>query len=341
MKKFYTLSLLLLSSFGFAQASNGFTATPPAALNANGWSTHSGTGGQIVTSTGSLTYAGLTSTGNKTQIVAGNSEDINLASASPITTAMGTAYYSGLINVLNTTLLSPNSDLIGNYFLMLGTTSGATVTVFNARIYIKAGSVANTFNLGILNNSGVPTTTPATTVTPTFSTTDFPIGTTLFLVTKFNFATNTASLFVNPTIGGTEGTATITNATGITAAPAQFLSLAIRQAGTTSFTNGNIEIDEVRIGSTWGYVTAASLSVKQNAISGLNMYPNPVKNGNLYITSNSSEAKSVEIYDILGKQVLNAKVSNNTVNVSNLQGGAYIVKINEEGKTATRKLIIE
>jgi hypothetical protein len=88
-------------------------------------------------------------------------------------------------------------------------------------------------------------------------------------------------------------------------------------------------------------VNTCVLSVKQNEISGLNMYPNPVKNGNLYITSNSSEAKSVEIYDILGKQVLNAKVSNNTVNVSNLKGGSYIVKINEEGKTASRKLIIE
>ena len=84
-----------------------------------------------------------------------------------------------------------------------------------------------------------------------------------------------------------------------------------------------------------------NLSVKQNEISGLNMYPNPVTKGTLYITSNSNSAKSVSIFDVLGRQVLNAKVSNNTVNVSNLKGGAYIVKINEEGKTATRKLIIE
>lgn len=84
-----------------------------------------------------------------------------------------------------------------------------------------------------------------------------------------------------------------------------------------------------------------ALSIKQNEILGLNMYPNPVSNGNLYISTDSNSAKSVEIYDILGKQVLNAKVSNNAVNVSNLKGGAYIVKINEEGKTATRKLIIE
>ncbi|MBC7846794.1 MAG: T9SS type A sorting domain-containing protein [Flavobacterium sp.] len=83
------------------------------------------------------------------------------------------------------------------------------------------------------------------------------------------------------------------------------------------------------------------LGVKQNTISGLNMYPNPVSNGTLYITSNSSEAKSVSVYDLLGKQVLNAKTSNNAVNVSSLKGGSYIVKITEDGKTDTKKLIIQ
>jgi hypothetical protein len=85
----------------------------------------------------------------------------------------------------------------------------------------------------------------------------------------------------------------------------------------------------------------ATLGVKQNAIVGLNMYPNPVSNGTLYITSNSGEAKSISVYDILGKQVLNTKTSNSTVNVSNLKGGAYIVKITEDGKTDTKKLIIQ
>lgn len=83
------------------------------------------------------------------------------------------------------------------------------------------------------------------------------------------------------------------------------------------------------------------LGIKQNAISGLNMYPNPVKDGNLFITSNSDEAKSVAVYDTLGKQVLNAKTSNKAVNVSALKSGSYIVKITEEGKTDTKKLIIE
>lgn len=83
------------------------------------------------------------------------------------------------------------------------------------------------------------------------------------------------------------------------------------------------------------------LSIQQNAISGLKMYPNPVKDGNLYITSNSSEAKTVAVYDILGKRVLESKASNNSVNVSSLKSGLYIIKITEDGKTDARKLIIE
>ena len=83
------------------------------------------------------------------------------------------------------------------------------------------------------------------------------------------------------------------------------------------------------------------LSTKQNSISGLNLYPNPVSNGVLYITSNSSNAKTVSVYNILGKQVLNTKTSNNAVNVTNLKSGSYIVKISENGNTDTKKLIIE
>ena len=99
--------------------------------------------------------------------------------------------------------------------------------------------------------------------------------------------------------------------------------------------NGMYAIDDFNIR------TYVPLSVKQNAIAGLNMYPNPVANGTLFITSKSSEVKSVSIYDLLGKQVLNTKTSNNAVNVSNLKGGSYIIKITEDGKTDTKKLIIQ
>ncbi len=74
-------------------------------------------------------------------------------------------------------------------------------------------------------------------------------------------------------------------------------------------------------------------------IDGLKMYPNPAKN-NLYIETALNSDINVSIVNMLGKEVVNTKVVNNTVNVSSLTAGIYIVKITEESKTATKKLII-
>lgn len=86
-------------------------------------------------------------------------------------------------------------------------------------------------------------------------------------------------------------------------------------------------------------VVDQTLGVKQNSIEGLKVYPNPVVDGKLYINSTANASKAVVIYDVLGKQVVNT-TTQNAVNVSNLNAGVYIVKITEEGKTATRKLVI-
>ena len=83
-----------------------------------------------------------------------------------------------------------------------------------------------------------------------------------------------------------------------------------------------------------------TLSVKDNAIAGLKVYPNPVTGGKFFISSEANTEKTVVIFDVLGKQVLNTTATE-SVNVSNLKGGVYIVKITEEGKTATRKLVIK
>jgi len=335
MKKLYTLSLSLLTiSLSLAQAADPFLGT--GSLNANGWVTHSGaTPGQQTITAGSLNYPGLTSQGNRTQIIAGNTEDVNLASASPLT---GNAYYSALINLPNDTGLALNTDPTGNYFLMMGTTAGANVTNFYGRLYIKAGTTAGTFNLGILNG-------PGGTATPSYSSTDYAVNTTYFVVVKYDRTANSASLFVNPVIGGTEGTATVTatNATGTSAlgATTNLLSLAIRQAGNATAGTGNIDIDEVRMGESWAYVTAATLRNNQNSISGLRVYPNPVSNGTLYIETAANAEKTVTVFDVLGKQVLNTTTSDNAVNVNALRAGVYVVKITEEGKTATRKLVIK
>jgi hypothetical protein len=327
MKKFYTLSFLLLASLSFGQVTDTFTGT--GILSANGWTLHSGTASQLTISSGSLTYSGLTPTGNKIALVAGNSEDVNKSVGTAIT---GVAYFSAVLNLPNITGLTT----AGDYSISLGAQTGATVTGLYGRLMLKTGVAANTFNIGLVNTSGTGTT-------PTYLATDYPTGTPVLVVVKYDRSNNTAYLFVNPALDSTEPVPSLTNATGTTAAPASIASICLRQAGTATIGTGNVEYDDVRAGSTWAYVTTSTLvlSVKQNEISGLTIYPNPVTKGTLYISSNNASAKSVAIFDVLGKQVLNAKTSNNAVNVSSLKGGVYILKITEDGKTDTRKLIIE
>jgi hypothetical protein len=331
MKNLYTLTLLIASCLAFGQSTDPFLSAAGTTLDANGWFWHSGIQGQLTIAAGSLAYPGLPADGNKAALVAGNTQDVNQPAGASIT---GTAYYSAILNVPNTTGLHPNSAT-GDYFMMATSTSGGTgVTIFQGRLYIRTGSVENTFNLGVLNGSGG-------TAAPTFAATDFPVGTPVFVVVKYDLTSNTASLFVNPGIGGTEGAATVTNNTGSNAAPAQIAGIGLRQGGNGTAGTGNVEIDLVRIADNWGFVTSGTLRTNQNGINGLSVYPNPVTNGNLYITSDSNEIKNVIIYDILGKKVVNTNVTDQAVNVSPLNSGVYIVKITEAGKTATRKLIIK
>ena len=80
---------------------------------------------------------------------------------------------------------------------------------------------------------------------------------------------------------------------------------------------------------------------KQQAIDGLNLYPNPVSNGKIYITSKSGENKDITIYDVLGKSVLQVVLSTKELNIASLSPGIYIIKVRENEATATRKLIIK
>lgn len=75
-------------------------------------------------------------------------------------------------------------------------------------------------------------------------------------------------------------------------------------------------------------------------IEGLNFYPNPVSNGKIYITSKSSLDKEVIIFDVLGKAVFQAIVTNKELNISSISSGVYIIKIREGDAAATRKLIV-
>jgi hypothetical protein len=105
---------------------------------------------------------------------------------------------------------------------------------------------------------------------------------------------------------------------------------------TNTYQGGNFRVDNVTFTG-----TAITAGVKQNEIANLKLFPNPLKGNVLTVVTNSGVEKSVAVFDVLGKQVISAKTVNGTLNAANLTAGVYVVKITEEGKTATRKLIVQ
>jgi hypothetical protein len=100
-------------------------------------------------------------------------------------------------------------------------------------------------------------------------------------------------------------------------------------------------IDEIRVATNWEQALLGTLGTTAVKTSELKMYPNPVTNGKLYITSASNLEKDVVIINSLGQQVLQTKTFTEAINVSALNKGTYFVKITEAGISTTKKLIIQ
>ena len=310
------LGLPYYEPFAYAEASNlGQTQQ---------WSNNN-TGDNIIIAGGNLTpaYAGLNPSTTGYAIFGGEGLD---CSTSFTSTTTGTVYYSFILNV-NT--MAGVTAAAGGYFATLGSSS----TNFGATLWTKRVD-DGVYNLGIETRSDAAGTT--------FDTTALVTGATYFVVVGYTLGASasddTVSLWINPTINGAQPAATITDThTGTDLTSISNFILRQDSTGETP----SMSVDELRIGTTWAQVTNGTLGTNQYTIAGLKMYPNPVTNGTLFIETSANAEKTVTVFDVLGKQVLNTTTSNNTINVASLHTGVYIVNITEEGKTASRKLVIK
>ena len=108
----------------------------------------------------------------------------------------------------------------------------------------------------------------------------------------------------------------------------------------SSETEMTIDI-EAGSGVWWRYQMQiqATANLNENVLNSIKMYPNPV-NDYLNFDTNSNEHIDVQIFDILGKSVLQLENVRNLVNVSELKSGVYFVQITLGTKKGTKKLII-
>ncbi|WP_136466017.1 T9SS type A sorting domain-containing protein [Flagellimonas onchidii] len=76
-------------------------------------------------------------------------------------------------------------------------------------------------------------------------------------------------------------------------------------------------------------------------LKGFKMYPNPAYGDEVYVTTASNGTKEIKIYDVFGEVVLTDRITTNTLNISRLVPGVYVLQVTEKEKTMTRKLVVK
>jgi hypothetical protein len=299
----------------------GFDYTDGSALGNQQMWTNVNSGDEILATTGSLSYTGLTPIGNSVVF-----DGAGIDCFSPLTTiSSGTVYYSFLLNISS---MAGVTNANGGYFAGFGSN---TTTLGGTLWAIRVDD--STYELGIEVRTGTSTNT-------TFTSNNYATGVTHLVVVayRFNGATtddDTVDLFVDPTVGAVEPTSTISDfhaATDLSDISYFFL----RQDSTSE--TGSLQIDELKITTTW---SEATLSTKKQNIENFKIYPNPTSLGYVNISSKSNSKLDVSVFDVLGKQVIKETVNDNVLNVSKLNSGIYIMKVSQDDATTTQKLVIK
>ena len=83
------------------------------------------------------------------------------------------------------------------------------------------------------------------------------------------------------------------------------------------------------------------LSIGENDSLDMVIYPNPVDGDYVTIQTPLNGDKLVEVFDVNGRKVMERLLTTDTLNVSSISAGMYIVKVTVEDQSNVSKLIIE
>jgi len=217
----------------------------------------------------------------------------------------------------------------GGYFVVLAQSSGS----FRARLWLKSNDTdATKFNIGLSSGSSASN----------YTTASYAASDQIFVVMSYSTTDNEINVWVNPaasTFGATSGSPDIT-IDGASASVGRFL---LRQDSSSE--TPSVNFDELRIDTSWSGVTpqGSTAIVNRDNIEGFTAYPNPVIDKRFTVKTSNSSVKQVNIFNVLGKKVFTQSFSGlqKTMDVSILNSGIYILKVTEEDKTVTKKLVIK
>ena len=116
-------------------------------------------------------------------------------------------------------------------------------------------------------------------------------------------------------------------------------------SGTYTSVDGTINVYLAADGSVQGgpvtfNFSCAGLSILENEIYDLRIYPNPVSDNYVSIVSSLSGDKFIDIFDLNGRKVLSTSITGDKLDISALETGFYMTRVTIDGKSNTSKLII-
>ena len=99
-----------------------------------------------------------------------------------------------------------------------------------------------------------------------------------------------------------------------------------------TFASGQVEDYTVNIGS-----SAARIANTSKAITEIKLYPNPTTS--ILNVSSVTENATFKVYNLLGQTMMNGKLSNNSIDVSNFSAGVYILELTDKNTITTNRFI--
>ena len=88
------------------------------------------------------------------------------------------------------------------------------------------------------------------------------------------------------------------------------------------------------------FVVEGTLGLNDIQSLDMNIYPNPVNGDFVTILTPTSGVKYVEVFDITGKRLINTSLTSDSLEVSSLSAGMYLIKVTVEGQSKTSKLVV-
>ena len=83
-----------------------------------------------------------------------------------------------------------------------------------------------------------------------------------------------------------------------------------------------------------------TMSIDDEDILDMRIYPNPVDGNFVTILSPINGTKYIEVFDINGRRVMDTTINNDTLDVSSINSGFYMIKVTIDGQSKISKLVV-